>query len=56
MKDCTCAIKDPKTCPRHRHLYLGVPPPGTGVDLVPGYLESADGLADAADQRKADAR
>ena len=25
-------------------------------DLVPGYLDSADGLADADDQRKADAR
>ena len=23
-------------------------------DLVPGYLDSADGLKDAADQRKAD--
>jgi hypothetical protein len=29
---------------------------GHAGDLVPGYADSADGQADAADQRKADAR
>jgi hypothetical protein len=30
--------------------------PGDGGDLVPGYLESPDGHADAADQARADRR
>lgn len=59
MKLCTCATRGPRECPRHRDLYQ---PGGAfhglhGEDgLVPGYLDSPDGLADARDQRREDAR
>ena len=53
MITCACALRGPETCPRHSVAALlrwGQD------DLVPGYADSADGLADARDQRKADAR
>jgi hypothetical protein len=50
---CTCAVTGPRRCPRHAAYYDPFP---AGGDLVPGYADSAEGRADAADQRKADAR
>ena len=52
---CTCATRDPKLCRRHRAHYDPMAYyDGTAGDLVPGYADSADGQADAADQARAD--
>ena len=60
MTTCTCAMTGPARCPVLPHrsgtseaLRVFYADPG---DLVPGYADSADGLADARDQRKADYR
>ena len=56
-KPCTCALGGPAKCKRHHHLYDPLAQLRWGQDdLVPGYADSPDGLADARDQRKADAR